>query len=237
MTRILLTLACLFSSAAQAASFNSLDALSPAQFRSFIQNISAATQYKAIAPAESLGIVGLDVGASVSYTSIEELNDVFDLASSGDFDTPALILPRVSVQKGLLFGFDIGASVSGAPGTDIKVLGAELRYALVEGGVATPAVAVRGSYSVLQGVEELEMNSMGVDLSISKGFVMLTPYAGGGVIRTTATPVDTVTIGQQIIHELRLFAGVNINLGTNFVLEADKTGDHTSVNVKAGFRF
>lgn len=237
MTRKLIALACFFSATAQAASFNSLDALSQAQFKSFAENVSAATQYKAIAPAEPLGVIGLDVGVSVSYTPIDDLEDVFDLASSGDFDTPALILPRVSVQKGLPFGIDVGASVSGAPGTDIKVLGAEVRYALLEGGVASPAVALRGSYSMLQGVDELDMNTMGVDLSISKGFVMLTPYAGAGAIRTTATPNDSVTLEEEVIEETRLFAGVNLNLGMNFVLEADKTGDHTSFSVKAGFRF
>jgi hypothetical protein len=141
------------------------------------------------------------------------------------------------VQKGLPFGIDVGASVSGAPDTDIKVIGAEVRYALLEGGVASPAVALRASYSLLQGVDELDMNTMGVDLSISKGFVMLTPYAGAGAIRTTATPKDSVTLGEEVINETRLFAGVNLNLGMNFVLEADKTGDHTSFSVKAGFRF
>jgi len=68
MTRKLIALACFFSATAQAASFNSLDALSQAQFKSFAENVSAATQYKAIAPAEPLGVIGLDVGVSVSYT-------------------------------------------------------------------------------------------------------------------------------------------------------------------------
>jgi len=201
------------------------------------ENVAAAAQYKGVTPPEPLGLLGFDVGLSVSYTTIEA-DQIFDLASEGDFDVAGIALPRVTVHKGLPFGIDVGASVSGAPGTDIQVLGAEVRYALLKGNVALPAVGIRASASTLQGVDEIDMQNLGLDISVSKGFLLLTPYAGVGVVRSTATPNDVAVLTEESLSQTKMFAGANVNLGLlNFTLEADKTGDYTTGSVKAGFRF
>lgn len=224
-------------SAAHAASFNTLSLLNQEQFKEFSANVAAATQYKGITPTEPLGIIGFDIGASVSYTTIEN-DEIFDFASEGDFDVAGIALPRLTVHKGLLFGIDVGASISAAPGTDIMVLGAEVRYALMDGGVASPAVGIRASGSVLQGVEEMDMQNLGLDISVSKGFLMVTPYAGIGILRTTSTPNDAPNLEEEVLDQTKLYAGMNLNLGIlNFTLEADKTGEYTSGSLKAGFRF
>lgn len=226
------------ASASQAASFNTLQNLSQEQFKLFSQNVAAAAQFKGVTPPEPLGIIGFDVGLSVSYTTIE-LAEVFDSASEGDFDVAGLAVPRLTVHKGLPFGIDVGVSASGAPGTDIKILGAEVRYAIMEGGVALPAVGIRASASILQGVEEMDMQNVGLDISASKGFLIMTPYAGIGVLRTTVTPnIEVGNLVEETVSQTKMFAGLNVNLGLiNFTLEADKTGDHSSGSLKAGFRF
>ncbi len=237
MTRFIGLVLLLSTSVSQAASFNTLDALDQEEFVQFSENVAAAIQYKGVTPPEPLGILGFDVGLSVSYTTIET-DAIFDLASEGDFDVAGIAMPRLTVHKGLPFGIDVGASVSAAPGTDIRVLGAEIRYAILEGNVALPAVGVRASGTVLQGVDELDMQNIGVDISVSKGFLMLTPYAGLGVVRTTATPVDSETLAEETLSQTKMFAGLNVNLALlNFTLEADKTGDHSSGSLKVGFRF
>lgn len=241
MTRLIGLMLLFCATATQAASFNTLDALSQEQFKRFSKNVAAAVQYKGVTPPEPLGIIGFDVGLSVSYTKIE-VDDLFDIASEGDFDVSGLPLPRLTVHKGLPFGIDVGVSASGAPGTDIKVLGAEIRYAIMEGGVALPALGIRASGSVVQGVEEMEMQNLGLDISVSKGFLMATPYAGIGVLRTTSTPNDgelaATSLEEEVISQTKMFAGLNVNLGIlNLTFEADKTGDHSTGSLKAGFRF
>ena len=237
MIRLLVGIAALAAAGvSQAASFNTLDALNQDQFKQLSENIAASAQFKGITPTEPLGIIGFDVGLSLSYTGIE-VASIFDEASEGDFDVSGLVLPRLTIHKGLPFGIDVGVSATGAPGTDIKILGAEVRYALLEGGVATPAVGIRASGSVLQGVDQLDMTNIGLDISASKGFLVFTPYAGVGVVRTTSTPIDAETLEEETLSQTKVFAGLNLNLGFNFTLEADKTGDYTSYSAKAGFRF
>lgn len=235
MKRFFIFVLLCFSGAANAATFSSLDALDRGQFRDLSKNLTAATQYKGIAPAEPLGVLGFDIGISLSATKLK--NDVFDLADGSDFELNTLPLPRLSLQKGLPGGIDIGASFSGAPGTDIKVFGAEVRYAVVKGSVALPAISVRVSYSTVRGVDELEIDSAGADISISKGIAIFTPYAGSGFVRSNSDPVGSTTLERESFTQRKAYVGLNINLGFNLAFEADRTGSYTSYSAKAGFRF
>jgi len=216
-------------------SFDSLEVLGQARFVKMSENVAAAIHYKGVGPAEPLGLIGFDLGLEVSSTQIDE--EVFNLASSGDFETSELILPRIHLNKGLPFGLDVGASFSAIPGTDIKVLAGELRYAIISGGALTPALGVRASHAVLEGVSEFDMSSSALEVTASKGFVMLTPYAGAGIVKSTVTPNNQGTLTEASFDQSKLYVGVTINLGVALTLEADKTGDYRTFSAKAGFRF
>jgi len=235
LKKILIVLTLTSGSTAYAASFDTLEGLVSDQFKTFTENLGAATHYKGITPAESLGIIGIDIGLGLSSTQIDE--DIFDAASNGDFDLSSFLLPRLTVQKGLPFGIDIGASLSAAPNTDVKLIGAELRYAIIDGNVAVPAVGLRASFSTVQGVNELDLNNAALELLVSKGLLLLTPYAGVGIVRTTATANDVDSLSEETVDQNKLFVGLNINFGFNVALEADRTGEYTSYSAKAGIRF
>lgn len=217
---------------------NDIDSLSnlvQTEFKLLSEDLGSAISYRGVIPAEPLGITGFDLGLEVTATSIEN-TAAWDLASSGDAPS-TLYLPKLHVHKGLPLNFDVGAFYTSVPSTNIRLWGAELRYAIMEGGVALPAVAVRGTYSSLDGIDELDMDTKGLELSISKGFAMLTPYAGIGTVRVTSTP-HVVGLSEESFSHSKVFAGVNLNLGLlNMDLEGDKTGDNTSYTLKLGWRF
>lgn len=225
------------ATAARADAFDTLGALDGSEFRELAENLAAATHYKAVTPAEPLGLIGFDLGLELSSTEIDE--ELFDRASDGDYGgSDPLLLSRLHLHKGLPFAFDIGAFVGAIPGTDLTVFGAELRYALLEGDVAVPAVAVRGSYSRLGGTDALDLDSLGLELTVSKGFLMLTPYAGAGWVRSEATPRGTPALDEESFDQTKLFVGLNVNLlSFNIVLEADRTDDYTTLSGKLGLRF
>ncbi len=225
----------LLSGFARATDLEGLADLDSGQFETLVENIAAATHYKAVAPVEPLGLIGFDISVGASVTDID--SNLLSLASQGSIDSGALALIRASAHKGLPFGIDVGASLAALPGTDFRVLGAEVRYALLRGSVVTPALAVRGTYSIVSGSDELDVSNAGLEIGISKGFLTLTPYAGIGVIRSSADPQDNFGLSDTEVTQRKLFAGININLGFNLGLEAERTGDHTSVSAKAGFRF
>ncbi len=208
---------------------------SQAQFRSLSEDLGSALSYKSLSPGDPLGVTGFDIGVEVTGTSIKN-KAILDLVTSGS--APSLLpVPKLHVHKGLGL-FDIGGSYSAVPGSNIKLFGAEIRYALLEGTVATPALSLRGSYSQLTGVDQLSFDSKGIDISVSKGFLIAKPYAGIGQVWVNSSPKGVPTLTGEKFTQTKLFAGVNVNFGlTNIAFEADRTGDANSFGAKLGFRF
>jgi len=208
------------------------------------EDFGAALSYKAITPAEPLGLIGIDLGLEISATSLETA-DVWGDAL-GDNDLGTLVLPKLHIHKGLPFGIDLGAVYSQVPTTDIQYMGGEIRYSFISGNLAIPAIAVRGTYTQLIGIDELEFTTKGLELTVSKGFLMLTPYAGIGQIWVDGD-FDYDPIAGQTVDDINLssdaqlfkwFVGLNINLGLmNIVAEVDTTGDAMTYSGKLGFRF
>jgi len=220
-----------------ASNIDNLQALSQSEFRSLSEDLGAALSYKPLTPTAPLGITGFDVGLAVTATKIKN-SDLLQRAGAGDHST--LPVPSLRLNKGLPLDIDIGLMVGAVPGTNIRLYGGELRYALVSGGVAMPAIGIRGSYTKLTGVDQLDFDTKGVDLSISKGFLMLTPYAGVGKVWAASTPknIPPPGLSKESFSLNKVFGGVNLNLGaTNFAFEADRTGKATSYGAKVGFRF
>jgi hypothetical protein len=219
------------------ADINNIGGLTQDEFRRLSQDLGAALSYKPLTPAEPLGLLGFDVGLAATVTKIEN-PDAFKNAGAGDISNVAV--PSLRLNLGLPFGIDVGAMAGAAPGTNIRLYGAELRWAFVKGGVAVPAIALRGSYTQLNGVDQLGFNTRGVDLSISKGFAFFTPYGGVGKVWVTSTPKDipTASPAEESLSLNKGFVGFNLNFVlVNLALEWDKTGDATSYGAKLGFRF
>lgn len=206
--------------------------LSQAEFSRLAQDFTAAASYKGVSPAEPLGIIGFDVGVEVTGAKMEHA----DIWKKAGADNATLYLPKVHVHKGLPFNIDVGASLAMALGSDIKLAGAEIKYAIVPGGVALPAVSVRAAATRLFGVDQLDLNTRSLELTVSKGFLNVTPYAGIGKVWGTLTP-NVAQLRKESPDANKVFAGVNLNLGlANLAAEVDRTGGNQSVSVKLGFR-
>ena len=222
---------------AVASNIDNLKALSQSEFRALSEDLGAALSYKPLTPTTPLGITGFDVGLAVTATKIKN-SDLLQKAGAGDHST--LPVPSLRLNKGLPLDIDVGLMVGAVPGTNIRLYGGELRYAIVSGGAALPAIGIRGSYTKLTGVDQLDFDTKGVDVSISKGFLMFTPYAGVGKVWAASTPKDIPPPGlsKESFSLNKVFVGFNLNFGlTNLAFEGDRTGKATSYGAKLGFRF
>ena len=211
--------------------------LNAGNFKFFAEDISSAFSYKPNIPTEPLaGLIpfGFDVGVSLSSTKLENAGKQY-LAAGLDGDTTVL-LPTLRANVGIPFGIDAG--VAYASYGNVKYTGAELRYALMKGGIALPAVGIRGSMSKISGVENFDFSSKGVDLSISKGILFLTPYAGIGRVWSDVKATVGSNRFSEDVSQGKVFAGVGFKvLLLNLNIEADKTGDNTTYAAKVGLRF
>ena len=225
----------LAASPAWAQEIDQLQSLAQAQFRLLSEDLGAALSYHAQIPAEPLGITGFDFGVGVTATKMENAA-ILQQATSDDADA-TIYVPTLRLHKGLPAGFDIGLTYASIPGSNIRYTGGELRYAILKGGVASPALAVRGSITKLSGVDQLAFDTRGVDVSISKGFAFLTPYAGIGRVWIESTP-NVSGLQKEEFSLTKVFVGIGMNFAVlNVNLQADRTGDASSYSLKLGWRF
>lgn len=223
------------ASTAAADRLDRLQNLGQSQFRAVSEDLGAALSYKPISPAEPLGLTGFDVGLEVTTTDIRA-NQAWGQGSSGG-SISTLVLPKLHVIKGLPLGFDVGAFYSAVPGSNINLWGGELRYALLQGSTISPAVSLRGTYTKLSGVDQLDFDTKGFEASISKGFAMLTPYAGIGRVWIDSSP-NVSNLRSESFQQNKYYLGTNLNLALiNFALEYDHTGNDNTYGAKIGWRF
>lgn len=203
-------------------------------FKTVVEDVAAILNSKSLTPAEPYGITGFGLGVYASYVETEH-PQAWQRLTGEDIDEIGMV--GLVAQKGLPFGIDLGASYSWVPGADAKVFGAEVRYALLEGGVATPAVGLRGSYSKLSGLDDLDNDSYGLDLSISKGIGPLTPYAGIGHVWSKFEVDEQFGLDDENVDEMRFFAGLRLSALFGITPEYERIGDRDVFNLRVGFAF
>ena len=228
---------CAMAAAAVSAQAQSVNAnISGTAFKSLVEDTGAMASFRAQLPSEPQGLTGFDLGFSLTQASLQQTGRY-----AGDTQGLRSTMRWASLHahKGLPMGWDIGAFISQgmdsqAKPNGIDQRGVELRYALLEGSTATPALALRASATELNGIQGYRLKTQGLDLSVSKGFALFTPYAGFGVVRAKGQAgvlSDSVTLNKT-------FLGIGTNLLLiNLNLEYDKTGNVPSYSLKAGWRF
>lgn len=198
-----------------AADINFSTGISQSQFKDLSKEAGVALGYRNLAPAVSLGITGFDIGIEISAINIDNGSSYWKAAFNNDAPS-YLVIPKIRARKGLPFGIDIGAMYSYVPDSNIKLYGVELSKSILEGGIAAPAVGIRGTYTKLAGVNDLSLQTLGVDASVSKGFLFITPYAGAGVIWINSEAKGNLkslvpALGTENTMVPRVFGGVRIS--------------------------
>jgi len=197
-----------------------INGLSQGDFRDLSKQAGSAIGYRNTAPAAPLGITGFDAGIETSAMDIKSNSTYWNAAFNGDAPS-YLVLPKVRIRKGLPLGIDVGAMYSYVPDSNIKLYGVEVSKAILDGTLATPAIGIRGTYTRLAGVNDLKLQTAGIDATISKGILFLTPYAGVGEVwvnskatgnlQTFSTLQNGAPLKSEDIWQPRVFAGLKIS--------------------------
>ena len=229
--------AALGSASPAALSINDIDqiqTLTQQEFRAFSEDLAAALSYKGLTPTTPLGVTGFDIGIAVTATKLEN-HSTFEKAAGGDFPSEVPV-PSLRFHKGLPYGIDIGLMYAAVPGSNVQMWGGELRYAFMS-GVAVPSIGVRGAFTRVSGVDQLDFDTRSLDISIAKGFAGFTPYGGIGKVWANSDP-KVGALSKEEVSKTKTFLGLQVNLAiTNIVFEFDRTGDADTYGIKLGLRF
>lgn len=210
-----------------------LGPMTQGQFKDFSRELGLAISYSPLAPAEPLGggvLPHVDVGIAATYADIKSGATYWKVAAT---NVPTYLgFAKVQAQVGIPFiPVDLGFVYAVEQDSDIKYAGGEIKLAILKGGVATPALALRGAYTKMStlkqsGIDMLDVDTKSLDLSISKGFAMLTPYAGVGGVWITSKPKFSPLsplLTKENITEIKGYVGLKLSLlpVLNVVGEAD----------------
>lgn len=233
MKRLLLAACCLAAGPAMADDYDIVNP-DPGAFRAVSKDLVSAFSYHTLAPAEATGVTGFGIGGFGSYMSTDESAwKTLTGESLGEIG-----MAGVTAHKGLPFGIDVGGFYGWVPTTGASVYGAEVRYAILEGGVATPGLALRGAFTKSAGVDDIDLTTYSADATLSKGFAFVTPYIGAGYVWGN---VDVTGTYEDVLDDEspdmgRVFAGVRISAGfLEITPEYEHIGSRDVFNLRLGF--
>ncbi len=149
-----------------------------------------------IQPAHTRGPRSFYLGVETMLTGIEANQDYWQRGTEGDAGSvdrnravrSILAWTRVSIRKPLPFGFELGMSGGYVVDTEYFTVGAELRWALLEGWTGrdwlVPDFAIRAAVQSVVGDAQFNMTVVALDATLSNSFVIgdafeLSPYVAG----------------------------------------------------------
>jgi hypothetical protein len=185
--------------------------------------------------AAPLGVTGFDVWGDV-VVAPDFVDEPFaEIAIDGDLTGDLLTFYRVGARKGLPWGIDLGAAYTWVVGYDLELATIELQYGIFDGGPLSPALSVRatGTRSIA-GDEEYALEQYGVELLASKGFTVLTPYLGAGIVRSEGRFPRSGDLAVETTQEI-VFAGVVLNLLVPKIAVEVERGETWQAALRVGF--
>jgi hypothetical protein len=188
--------------------------------------------------AHPLGTIGWEIFADAGADPGLDGEPFWKTVVAGDAPAGWVGVGRVGVRKGLPFGFDLGASYGRALGGDLDVVSVDLQKALLKGGALSPAFSVRATGSRSLGGGPYSFEQIGVEALASKGFTVLTPYLGAGVLYSDGS-LDRAGGGRTSTDFTRgfVYAGLTLNLLLPKITVEVERGDVQQAAVRVAFGF
>lgn len=230
----LLAAAALLAAPAGAADWSVNPDATAAELEDFHQDFAAAVYPYPEHGAKPLGVVGFEIYADASYSRQFEVFEGTNGPISGRLPQGTLSVARVGVRKGLPFGIDLEATYGRALGSSLGLVSGTVQWALLDGGAVTPALSLRVTGAQSTGVSYYRLRQLGAEAVLSKGFALLTPYVGAGLVRSESrfafAPDKNVSTTDPV-----LFGGLTLNLLVPRINVEVQKGRGFQATVKVGF--
>ena len=150
---------------------------------------------RTMAPSETPGHAGFDIGVDYTLNFIKSNNTYWTQATERGLEgrtiPPVLQTLGVRARKGLPFSLEIGAGGTYLFESHMYAVGADVRWALNEGFIWLPDLAVTFSVNRLLGNDQLDLTVGSLGGQFSKtfglfGMMRIAPYAGYNYVAINA---------------------------------------------------
>ncbi|HKI06550.1 MAG TPA: hypothetical protein VKK31_31530 [Thermoanaerobaculia bacterium] len=236
--KLLVLLLALFAAVPARASWEVSGDATREDFQDFHSRFSSDAYFYPRHGAAPLGLIGFEVYADATYDKSFDDEPFTATAIDGDLTGGFLSVARVGARKGLPGGIDLGLSYAKALDGDVDLVSAEIQYAFFKGGLLSPALSLRLTGTRTVGAKAYGIDQYGAELLFSKGFAVLTPYAGAGVYRSKGT-LDR-TLGpdfEETVDRGVIYAGLTLNLLLPKITVEVEKGEVIQGAVRVGIGF
>jgi hypothetical protein len=162
--------------------------LNEENYQKLVQPVVNPTRYMFMTSGKSLGLLGFDVGVGATFFEFpKEAQDVAKMYIKEGSEFPSyLAIPRLTLQKGLPFGIDLGVNLAMIPSSELKLLGAAVQYTVFDGIWPLPKLSLRAGYTAFMGLEELAANAVNFEGVVGFNLMIVEPYGGIGYSMTNS---------------------------------------------------
>ena len=212
------------------------------QFHKFSREIGLILSFKSLSSAEPMGKGKWDIGFDFAYTPIDDSdpswNNTFTHPHDEHYLGDAISFPFVHARVGVTDRMDVGAYFTTNPSSNFAFLGLETKYAFMKERGRRPAGAVRATYATLLRVDDVQLNTFGMDFTFSKKWGRFTPYAGifGNytIVQEKAVAVD---LEPERVWASSTMVGTEFRLGFLNLAAEYSFADVSTFSFKTGFNF
>lgn len=202
-------------------------------FADLAREYAMALANKLLAPAETLGINGFDLGIQFGLTNINEDKAYWQQGIEDQSPPSMLVSTHIDMRKGLPYSVEVGATASYLFNSELFAFGGMVKFAPNEAIKDFPVdLAIKASVMRVVGSPQLKLTTFGLDGVISRSFgvagaVNIAPYmayspvfvfARSGVI--DSTPGDSKAADEHFVFDGEDFVIHRFVLGTRFLFGA-----------------
>jgi hypothetical protein len=157
--------------------------LTQREFEEFAGELGSIARFRQLGDATTLGRGRFDVSVQYGNTPIDDSkgawNNTMSHPTADHYLGQSIALPALVARYGVSDRVDIGAWGTINPQSNYGLVGIESKVALLRQGSGRPvSVSIRPSITSLVGPSEVWAGNMSVDLSVSRAFGPVSPYAG-----------------------------------------------------------
>ena len=217
--------------------------LTQQEFEEFAGELGSILRFRQLGDTTTVGRGKVELSVQFASASIDDSkgawNNTMSHPKADHYLGGSIAFPRIVARFGVSDRVDVGVWGGLDPRSNYGVVGVDTTIALMRQGDGRPvSVSVRPSFTSLLGPREVWAGNVSVDISVSRAFGALSPYAGVSasssiaVERSEDVALDPATAARSLAY-----AGVSYRWRSlMFSAEVEK-GDLVSYGFRVGRRF
>ncbi len=210
--------------------------LTTEQFKAFTAELGSVLRFRQVGDAATLGKGKVEVSAQVSNTPFDDSKGIW---STGHHLGRSVSFPQVVARIGVSDRVDLGVWGGLDPQVKYGLAGVDTKIALLRQSDGRPvSVSVRPSITTLVYPTQVLIGTASVDLSVSRAYGPVSPYAGvaasssGAIERSKSVELDPVSAGRSLA-----FAGLSYRWRTLTLSAEVEKGARVNYAFRVGTRF